>query len=209
MIPEKLIRDYFIPTTVLDIGANVGEFYRECKECFPDAYYYLIEPNPECKDVLDSLGVDYLLGAVSDIEKEATFYISKAMPRCTGNSLYREVTSYFSDENVRLHTLTTTTLDKLFPKYAQFDLIKIDTQGSELDILRGGMSLVKKAKGLIVEVAVANYNIGAPLETEVKTFLDELGFIPVSELQSWNNPETYEKVHVDLLFINKKLLYLG
>ena len=36
----------------------------------------------------------------------------------------------------------------LFEKESEFDLIKIDTQGSELDIITGGINLCKKAKGI-------------------------------------------------------------
>ena len=52
------IKNYFIPESILDIGANVGQFYNEIKEIFPNSYYYLIEGNDSCNVVLETLNVD-------------------------------------------------------------------------------------------------------------------------------------------------------
>jgi FkbM family methyltransferase len=201
------VLNYFKPDSVLDIGANIGDFYRESKQVLPEAYYYLIEPNPECQEILSTLEVDFLIGAVSDKVKEATFLISTAQYRCTGNSLYRENTSFFADSNVVTHNLTTTTLDILFAsKDTFFDLIKIDTQGSELDIIRGGTAVIEKAKGVILELAVADYNQGAPKGEEVVKVMTELGFVQLDRLGCNFNPETRELVHEDYLFIRKDIL---
>ena len=37
------IKKYFEPKSILDIGANVGQFYNEIKNIFPNSYYYLVE----------------------------------------------------------------------------------------------------------------------------------------------------------------------
>lgn len=201
------VLNYFKPNSVLDIGANIGDFYRESKEILPEAYYYLIEPNPECLEILSTLGVDFFIGAVSDTVKEATFLISTAQYRCTGNSLYRENTSFFADSNVVTHNLTTVTLDSLFASRNKFfDLIKIDTQGSELDIVRGGINVIKEAKGVILELAVADYNQGAPKGEEVVKAMTDLGFVQLDRLGCNFNPETRELVHEDYLFIRKDIL---
>ncbi len=199
------VKYYFTPMSILDIGANIGEFYGQSVGYFPDAYYYLIEPNPECEEALQSLGVDYYLGAVSDVEKEATLFISTLQFRCTGNSFYREKTYFFAEDKIKQHTLTTTTLDILFQNKV-FDLIKIDTQGSELDILKGGKNLIQQAKGAILELARVEYNTGAPQGSEVTSYMEELGFIKRERLGTNFNPETRELVHEDYLFIRKDFI---
>ena len=55
----NVITKYFIPKSILDIGANIGQFYNECKLIFPDAYYYLIEGNIKCGEVLQNYGVEH------------------------------------------------------------------------------------------------------------------------------------------------------
>ena len=53
------IKNYFEPNSILDIGANVGQFYNEIKTIFPDAYYYLIEGSENCKSALETLNVNF------------------------------------------------------------------------------------------------------------------------------------------------------
>lgn len=73
----EIIKKYFEPTSILDIGANVGQFYNECRQIFPDAYYYLIEGNPNCAEYLKRLNVDYVIKALSDSEKQSYMFIRK------------------------------------------------------------------------------------------------------------------------------------
>ena len=64
---------------------------------------------------------------------------------------------------------TTYTLDELYDGYtATFDLVKLDTQGSEIDILNGGSHMIKNTTAIIVEVSHVEYNENAPLVDEVK-----------------------------------------
>jgi FkbM family methyltransferase len=53
---------------------------------------------------------------------------------------------------------------------------KLDTQGCELDILRGGEQALDKCLGLEVEVEFATIYQGAPLFAEVDTYLRSRGF---------------------------------
>ena len=57
-----------------------------------------------------------------------------------------------------------------------FDIIKIDTQGSELDIIKGGLETVKKASYVILEVPTLQYNEGSPLFDEVIDYMKQIGF---------------------------------
>lgn len=205
----SILKNYFNPTSILDIGANVGQFYIDSKLVYPNAYYYLVEPNPQCKESLDSLNVEYYLGALSDKISTKEFLISKTEDNCTGNSFYRENTRFFSDENIETLQITTDTLDNYFIeklKIQRFDLIKMDTQGSELDILKGGKEIISRALGIILEVSVSNYNIGAPTADEVFEYMSELGFTRKEKLGENFNPETHELVHEDYLFINNSSL---
>ena len=82
------IKKYFEPKSVLDIGANVGQFYNEIKFIFPNAYYYLVDGSESCEVVLETLNVDYSICLLSDYEKEVDFYIRKNEPRV---DLVREI----------------------------------------------------------------------------------------------------------------------
>ena len=71
----------------------------------------------------------------------------------------------------------THTLDEVTEEVEKtFDIIKIDTQGSELDIIKGGLNTVQKASYIIMEVAKLQYNEGTPLFDEVIEYMNSIGF---------------------------------
>jgi FkbM family methyltransferase len=196
------IKDYFEPKSILDIGANVGQFYKESMIVFPNAYYYLIEGNETCEDVLRTLGVDYSIDLLSDVAKQVDFYIRKNEPRCTGNSIYRENTSFYDDDQIIIKKKQTKTISNIFLNKT-FDLIKIDVQGSEIDIINGGIDIFKKAKGILMEISLVEYNKNSPAKEFVYEYMDNLGFKPVELIGNINHPITYELIQQDIFFLNK------
>jgi FkbM family methyltransferase len=197
------IKNYFIPESILDIGANVGQFYNEIKKIFPNSYYYLIEGNDSCKVVLETLNVDYSISLLSDTEKEVDFYVRKHEPRCTGNSIYRENTSFYDDDQIIILKKQTKTLSNILNNKV-FDLIKIDVQGSEIDIINGGLDIIKKAKGVLMEISLVEYNQNAPVKEFVYEYMSNMGFIPIETIGNINHPITHELIQQDILFLNRK-----
>lgn len=164
-------------STILDIGAHMGEFTKGMRQVMPFADYHMIEANPECEEHLKEVGlVPYTIALLSDTPRNLHYYVNKQDRMSTGNSYYKELTQHYSDDNLVQLEMQSQTLDKIFPNKS-FDLIKIDTQGSELDILKGGSKLVSKAAYLIVECSVKPYNEGAPLISEVIAYMDTIGFV--------------------------------
>ena len=85
-----------------------------------------------------------------------------------------------------------------------FDLIKIDVQGSEIDIINGGLDIFKNAKGVLMEVSLVEYNQDAPTKDYVYEYMNKLGFKPVELIGNLNHPITYELIQQDILFLNEK-----
>lgn len=169
-------------TSVLDIGAHFGDFTKELKNRMPFADYYMIEGNAECEAFLQELKpTPYKIALLSDTEKEVVYYKNKTNLTSTGNSYYRENTEHFSDDNILAENTYTQTLDNLFTDRA-FDLIKLDTQGSEIDIMKGGQTLVSKAKYVLLECSVQEYNQGAPLVEAVKEYMAAINFKPLETI---------------------------
>lgn len=196
------VKKYFIPNSILDIGSNVGQFYNECKLVFPDAYYFLIEGNYKCEEDIVKLNVDYSISLLSDIEKEVGFYIRIHEEKCTGNSIYREKTSFFNNDQIKIEKRKTTTLSTLLNKQ-NFDLIKIDVQGSELDIMKGGLEIIKNAKGIILEIPIEEYNENSPTKEEIFKFMYENNFEKVDVLGIILHPINHHLIQEDILFLNK------
>ena len=80
----------------------------------------------------------------------------------------------------------------------RFDLIKIDTQGSEIDIMMGGIELIKRANCVILEVSIIPYNTGAPSYMDVISFMNELRYYPL--LQIGRHYLNNQLIQLDLAF---------
>lgn len=186
-IYEFLSQLNYKPISILDIGANVGDFSLFCKHKWPEARIYMIEGNSNCEDKLRTLDIPYRIKLLSNIPKKVNFYISNSNPICTGSSYYKELTSHYSDANFT--EIDTVTLDSL--NLPPFDFIKIDTQGSELDIMKGGLNTLKNAYLVLLEVSVKAYNEGSPLLDDINEFMEENGFVNsrLIEQHVWMNSE--------------------
>ena len=199
------IKKYFEPKSVLDIGSNTGQFYRDCVRIFPDAYYHLIEGNDKCEEALKNLNIHYTIALLSDYEKDVDYYTRTHEQHCTGNSIYREKTSFFDDNEITIIKKKTNTLKNLIGN-KQFDLIKLDVQGSEIDIMNGGLDIVKSAKGIMMEVSLVEYNENAPTKEQTYEFMQKLNFTPKERIDVILHPLTHELIQEDILFINNNIL---
>lgn len=198
----KTVTKYFIPYRILDIGANVGQFHRICKETYPDSFIFSIEASPSCEDHLKQITSDYLIAMLAKDNSVYDFYSRKNDPTCTGNSIYKELTDFYSEEQLEILHHRGVRLDDVFTEDSEFDLIKMDTQGSELDIISGGVNLCKKSSGIILEVSLTQYNQGAPLYDDVIRFMKNIGFHPIEILDESYNHGSHQQ---DILFLNDKL----
>jgi FkbM family methyltransferase len=198
----RIIQNFFEPKKILDIGANHGQFYNDIKKIFPNAYYLLVEGNEHCERQLQTMNVDYKIALLSDKIKKVKFFIRKEEPTCTGNSIYREKSSFYEDDNdVIVEEKETSTLYNILGE-SYFDLIKIDVQGSEIDIIKGGLEIIKKAKGVLMEVSLEEFNQGSPTSEYVVPFMKDLGFLEHYVLNNLNHPVYHTLIQQDILFIN-------
>lgn len=186
--------------SILDIGARIGEFTVMCKKYWPDSKIVCVEANKECDLYLKSLGVEYYLEVLSDSIKEVDFYTHIGSAVHTGNSYYKENTKFFTPGQYVVLKKTTNVLDQLL-KNRIFDFIKIDTQGSEIDIIKGGLEICKTAKYILLEVALTEYNLGAPQHDDVILFMDSIGYEVFDILEEHYDENI--KTQIDILFKKK------
>ena len=198
------VRDLGIePKAILDIGAHSGQFHSWSKRVWPDVGVFMIEANPLHKDTLNRLatqnGDSFLISALGDEVREVTFYTRSDKPHTEGNSYYKENNFWDIPQLVQESKVTLKKLDDIFDDGAVFDLIKVDTQGSELDILKGGKNLVSKASAIILEVSYIEYNEGAPNQQETLDYMKKIGFEEKMSIGEHYNGE--QIVQKDLLFL--------
>ena len=200
------VAKYITPKRVLDIGAHFGEFYFEVKSYFPQCECLLIEGNPDCEDRLKTLGVTYHICLLGRENQKVHFYKTKEDPTCTGNSIYKELTKHYNDQNLIVTTLDCHRLDDLNKNKVIFDFVKMDTQGSEIDIFKGGVETLSNAKAIIMETAIKPYNDGAPLQKDVIEYMAQYNFKQVEVVgESRENAGQGDVLQQDILFINESI----
>ena len=201
------VNKFIQPKSILDIGAHSGQFYGWAKNVWPNVPIFMIEANRVHAEKLKSLTQNnhdnYLITALGDFERDVTFYTRKDKPWTEGNSYYKESNFWDIPQLVLKSEITLKRLDDLFENSAVFDLIKIDTQGSEKDIIQGGINLVKKSSALILEVSYIEYNEGAPTAEEVTDFVKQIGFVKnMSVGEHYDEDKIIQK---DILFLNEDI----
>ena len=197
----ELVKKYFSPSSILDIGAHVGEFYTLAKSSFPNAKIISVEAESSCLTELLSVNPNSIIALLAKDNEIYNWYKTTENSICTGNSIYKEISDHFSNEKLVVEKRIGVKLSDLF-KHSQFDLIKLDTQGSELDIIQGGLDICKAAKGFIIETSINRYNEGAPLYEQVIEFMNSIGFEQKEEIDIFHYGNIFQK---DILFIKKGL----
>ena len=165
---------------IIDIGANSGNWTILFKNIYPNSNFFLIEANPVHKFKLSKITENYYMGLLDKSVGYKNFYIYKAF-NGTGSSLFKEN----SNHSYITKKIKTTTLDEvLYKKFSKknYDLIKLDTQGSELNILKGAKKILKKTKYIITEIQIKNYNLKSPNYKKLNYFLKKNGFKKIQNL---------------------------
>jgi FkbM family methyltransferase len=188
--------------TVYDIGAYKGHWTLFLnKTSLKKSNFYLFEANIENEKFLKNLNYKYFISVLSDVEKKVKFY-SKVWG---GDSYYLE-NSNFYDKNLDDKEVTTTTLDKIVKEndIPLPDFIKIDTQGSEIDILKGGNTILKNCSIIYLECPIIEYNLGAPNFTEYVNYMKTIDYTPYEICEVHNVDKAL--VQVDILFLKTSIL---
>lgn len=162
--------------SVLDVGAYRGDFARLAQQLFPGAYIKCIEGDERQAKYLYGFDADfYLLGKET---KQVNFYTLPEDQCTTGSSIYRENTTHYQDPLVIKKWMYSLDDLKQHSLLRSFDLIKLDVQGAELDILKGGKKYIAETKPryLLLETSIQQYNEGAPLAGKVISYLSKRGY---------------------------------
>lgn len=161
---------------VVDIGANDGAFAAYLSQTFACQRVIAIEPLPGRREQLLARGYETHSVALSDKAGDATFYVSAA----DAASSLLPLTDLCKSEYPQVATVNeirvpVRRLDDLLAPVAEA-LIKIDAQGAELEILRGGARVMSAARLVLVEMTFRPLYAGQALFNDVHRELDRLGF---------------------------------
>ncbi|WP_435149610.1 FkbM family methyltransferase [Candidatus Pelagibacter bacterium nBUS_32] len=167
---------------IIDLGANSGNWSILFKTIHKNSNFFLIEANSKHIDKIKKISNFFHIGLLDKSNGFKNFYVYEAF-NGTGSSIFKEN----SNHKYTIKRLKTSTLDKVLNKKfskKSYDLLKLDTQGSELDILKGATNTLRKTRYIITEMQIQNYNFKSPNYSELNNFLKKKGFKKVKKLYS-------------------------
>lgn len=192
---------------VYDIGACTGNFSRWLKNStLPNSQYYLFEANVAYLPTLIEPQFNSFITTLSNEDgKEVDFWVGLN----TGDSYYKETTTIYDDKEVK--KMVCTTLDKLIvdKNLPTPNFLKIDTQGSELDILSGAKSILGKTEMILCECPIIEYNRGAPKMSEYLDFFKSFDYIPVEITQIHKAEDTVIQIDIVYMLRSAKQQFLS
>lgn len=202
---SNLKRNGLLVHEVIDIGAYKGEFTRDVLKIFPEASYLMIEANPERESDLQSFiasannkNLQYEMALLaSEADKQQSFSImdvaSSALEEHHATSAKRVV-------------LPTKTLDRVAAdkKFGNASFLKLDVQGYELEILKGGSTVLQNSQAVLLEVSLLDIHQNVPLLRDVLNFMYEHGFVAYDICSvSARRPLDMALWQIDVMFVKE------
>lgn len=197
--------------TIIDIGANEGQFADKMSTLFPDSLIYSFEPIPEAFERLESnfekrTNIRLFNIALGDQMGQLTLNVneSTASSSFLTMSALHQKSFDFAVETKPL-TVEVATLDSTLPieSISKPLLVKIDVQGFENKVIAGGMHLLKEADVILCEVSFKELYKGQPLFHDIYSSLRSIGFEYSGSTGQLRSPETNAILQADAVFINR------
>jgi len=168
-------------TSVLDIGANVGAIALYASRVVPSARVHAFEPSPRTAPLLRR---NVALNRAANVEihevglgrEEGTFdfHMETAASTNSGLSSFRAASRHKSAEVVRV---AMTTLDRLAPRLGAASFVKLDTQGTELEVLEGGREWLRRERpAIVLEHEDDHFDDPAAARERMRSLLASLGY---------------------------------
>jgi Methyltransferase FkbM domain len=145
------------------------------------------------------LNAEYFLVAAGAENGEASFNVHDDI---SGSSLFAQAEGKLLDGETRMTPIRR--LDSLLPESLEHPvLLKLDTQGAEIEILKGLGNRIGEIDLLIVESTMMKLRHGIPEFADVVRFCDDAGFAVYDVLEGHMRALDGALAQIDLAFVRK------
>lgn len=149
-LTERIFKRVLVDgANTIDIGAHKGVILKSMLKYSPSGKHIGVEPIPQLATELKKNFPEAEIHncALADSMGETTFHHVISDPAYSGMKR-REYRSEKVD--VEQITVPVKTLDSIVPEDRPIDLIKIDVEGAEMLVLKGGMRVLRESKPVVV-----------------------------------------------------------
>jgi FkbM family methyltransferase len=202
------------PATVIDVGANVGQFAVAVANLMPGATVYPIEPDMRTAERLRrNVGPDIArnvrVTAVGERNGTVQFNVNRDSQVSSILSLGEDRLASFPGSTVaETIDVPLATLDSMFAAGSVRGpiLLKIDVQGYEDRVIAGASELLKQVRWVMMEVSFARLYQGELSFDAVVSMMKAEGFRFIRPLNFHVSDVTGEIIEMDALFGNEALV---
>ena len=199
------------PRTVIDVGANTGQFAVAAARLFDQPAIYCFEPLPDCaarlqRNLRSARKVFVSPIALSEYSGDAVFHInshshsSSMLPLASGHLDAFPAAMVVDEIRVPMSTLD---FELSSVELAPPVLVKIDIQGAEAAMLRGAAATLRRVDYVVVETSFKPMYEGETTFRDLLEIMDRYAFDFVRPVGLLTHPRTGEVLQMDALFTRK------
>ena len=174
---EDLLKNISVKT-IIDVGSNKGQFlllteyFFKCKKIYsfePIKKFYIIQK----KFFKYRNNISFYNFALGKKKSKKIFYITKRKDSSSFLKINEKIKKNKDYKIIKKQIIQIQTLDEIMAKKKLEDpvLLKIDVQGYELEVLKGGVKTLKKTKYIIIEISDYEIYKNQSLSYEIIKFL--------------------------------------
>ncbi len=196
--------------TVLDVGANEGQFGKDLRGTGYKGRIISFEPLSSAHQLLlkntqsDKNWLVHDRAALGDVDGDATINIagnsvsSSIMAMTTAHETAAEGSAYVSSETIEVQQLDSIADRYLSPNNRTF--LKIDTQGFESQVLDGAKNTLKNIQGVLLETSLLELYKGQMLWQDMIQRMEAEGFTVWAVERGFTDPANGQTLQCDIIF---------
>ncbi|MCX6312960.1 MAG: FkbM family methyltransferase [Bacteroidetes bacterium] len=196
---------------IIDAGSYDGLSCLFFSSQFPNASIKAFEPNPEIlelinKNITKKPNIELFPVALSNVTGESTFHITQN--QVSSSLLQVDAEFYAKKENETMSTQLKVTQEIKVPtkrlddyNFEEVLLLKMDTQGNELNLINGAQETLKKTYMVVTEMAGSASYEGSCHYFETDEALRKLGFEAVDWIVAYRRAGIIA-LEFDMIYVN-------
>lgn len=197
---------------IIDVGSNSGQFSKVATHFYPNAEINAFEPLPDLYSKIEKLFQsnqkitthNLALGnevGVIKFNKNKYGHISSILEISSDNIHYPKKENDLAQIDVAIKTLDSLSL--IDAKSKGITLLKLDVQGYELEVLRGGDETIKQIDYIVIEANLEQLYANQPSFNQMNEYLTSKGF-EIKGMLDFNLGNKNKYIEVDLLYCKQQ-----